>query len=145
LSGEIESLLSWHDARPGDTFFIPAGTVHAIGAGLTLCEIQENSDITYRLYDYGRGRELHLDEGISVSSGDPFDARVAPKGDVLVDCKHFRVSKITAPRRLDGDRQIAIVIEGSGMIGGEATKAGDVWMVDGAKEVTGAVTLLLAR
>src|SRR5271165_3300984 len=60
LSGEIEELLAWHEARPGDTFFIPAGTVHAIGAGLTLCEIQQFSDITYRLYDYGRPRELHL-------------------------------------------------------------------------------------
>src|SRR5579872_6074020 len=54
LSGEIEQMLEWFDASPGDTFFIPAGTVHAIGAGLTLCEIQQHSDITYRLYDYGR-------------------------------------------------------------------------------------------
>ena len=66
-SGEIENLLQWFDARPGDTFFIPAGTVHAIGAGLTLCEIQQHSDITYRLYDYGRPRELHLDRAIAVS------------------------------------------------------------------------------
>ncbi len=112
LSGEIVDLLAWHEAKAGDTFFIPAGTVHAIGAGLTLCEIQENSDVTYRLYDYGRGRELHLDDGISVSSGDRFEARVTPKGDVVVGCKHFHVSKVVSPRRLDGNRQIAIVIEG---------------------------------
>src|SRR6476660_7140505 len=61
LSGEIEQLLEWFEARPGDTFFIPAGTVHAIGAGLVLCEIQQHSDLTYRLFDYGRRRELHLD------------------------------------------------------------------------------------
>src|SRR6266849_1343486 len=53
LTGEIVDLLAWHEACPGDTFFIPAGTVHAIGEGLTLWEIQQNSDLTYRLYDYG--------------------------------------------------------------------------------------------
>ncbi|MGH9654009.1 MAG: class I mannose-6-phosphate isomerase, partial [Bryobacteraceae bacterium] len=62
-SGEIEQFLDWRKVSPGDLVFVPAGTVHAIGAGLTVCEIQENSDITYRLYDYGRGRELHLDDG----------------------------------------------------------------------------------
>jgi mannose-6-phosphate isomerase len=67
LSGEIEEMLEWFDAAPGDTFFIPAGTVHAIGAGLSLCEIQQWSDVTYRLYDYGRPRELHLDQGLAVS------------------------------------------------------------------------------
>ncbi len=65
VSGEIEELLEWFEARPGDTFFIPAGTVNAIGAGLTLCEIQQWSDVTYRLFDYGRPREMHLDEGDS--------------------------------------------------------------------------------
>ena len=66
-SGEIEQLLAWYDARPGDTFFIPAGTVHAIGAGITLAEIQQNADVTYRLYEYVRSRELHLDDGVAVS------------------------------------------------------------------------------
>ena len=54
VSGEIERLLRWYPAKAGDTFFVPAGTVHAIGAGLVLCEIQQYSDVTYRLYDYGR-------------------------------------------------------------------------------------------
>src|ERR1700692_4677210 len=71
LSGEIENLLEWFEARPGDTFFIPAGTVHAIGAGLALCEIQQWSDITYRLYDYGRPRELHLPQALTVSTRGP--------------------------------------------------------------------------
>jgi mannose-6-phosphate isomerase len=75
LSGEIEDLLEWHDARPGDTFFLPAGVVHAIGPGLTLCEVQQYSDVTYRLYDYGRPRELHLDQGVAVSRRGPHAAR----------------------------------------------------------------------
>jgi mannose-6-phosphate isomerase len=54
LDGSIEQLLDWHPAKAGDVFFSPAGTVHALGAGLTLVEIQQNLDLTYRLYDYGR-------------------------------------------------------------------------------------------
>lgn len=57
--------------KPGDCYFIPAGTVHAIGAGIALAEIQWNVDFTYRLYDYDRPRELHLDDGVAVSSLTP--------------------------------------------------------------------------
>jgi mannose-6-phosphate isomerase len=72
LSGAIEQMLDWREVDAGETFFVPAGTVHAIGGGLTICEIQQNSDITYRLYDYnrpgtdGRPRPLHLDEALEV-------------------------------------------------------------------------------
>ncbi len=69
LDGSIEALLDWHPVQAGDFFYIPAGTVHAIGAGVSLIEVQQNSDTTYRLYDYGRPRELHLDEGIAVARG----------------------------------------------------------------------------
>ncbi len=71
-SGAIESMLDWREARAGDTYYVPAGTVHAIGSGLTICEIQQNSDITCRLYDYnrpgtdGRPRQLHIEEGLRV-------------------------------------------------------------------------------
>ncbi|WP_226019620.1 class I mannose-6-phosphate isomerase [Novosphingobium sp. FKTRR1] len=73
LDGSIEDLLVWHPVQAGDFFYIPAGTVHAIGAGVSLIEIQQNSDITYRLYDYGRPRELHLDAGLKVARGEPLD------------------------------------------------------------------------
>jgi mannose-6-phosphate isomerase len=148
LSGEIEDLLEWHAAAPGDTFFIPAGRVHAIGAGLVLCEIQQNSDITYRLYDYGRGRELHLGQGISVSHRDRHEARVSPTTEVLVECDHFHVTQWrvddTASHRSVGPA-LYIVIQGSGSIGSLATKAGEVWMVNEAVELTGPMTLLLAK
>jgi mannose-6-phosphate isomerase len=74
IDGSIERLLEWHLVSPGDFFYIPSNTVHAIGAGVSLIEIQQNSDITYRLYDYGRPRELHLNEGIAVAKGEPFPA-----------------------------------------------------------------------
>lgn len=67
--GSIMSLITWHEVVPGDFFYIPANTVHAIGEGISLLEVQQNSDITYRIYDYGRPRELHLDEGLAVSMG----------------------------------------------------------------------------
>ncbi|MCY1670961.1 class I mannose-6-phosphate isomerase [Novosphingobium sp. SL115] len=73
LDGTIEDMLVWYPVRAGDFFYIPAGTVHAIGAGVSLVEIQQNSDITYRLYDYGRPRELHLEKGLVVARGTPHD------------------------------------------------------------------------
>jgi mannose-6-phosphate isomerase len=134
LSGEIEGLLQWFDARPGDTFFIPAGTVHAIGAGLALCEIQQNSDVTYRLYDYGRPRELHLDQALAVSRLGPHGARQQPLGNKLLSCKHFAAECLTVDRPADfqpfADRaQLLIVIEGDGEIEGQPVQAGEVWHV----------------
>ena len=97
LSGEIEQLMDWKTVAPGDYFYIPAGTVHAIGAGISLVEVQQNADITYRLYDYGRPRELHLDDGVAVSRAvpyaDPRSGRLSPDAAVqqLVDGPHFRL------------------------------------------------------
>jgi mannose-6-phosphate isomerase len=95
--GSIEQLLAWHPVAPGDFFYIPAGTVHAIGIGVHIVEVQQNCDITYRLYDYGRPRELHLDSGIAVASGEPYDSAlrqsVTAEGSVLlVDGPHFRLA-----------------------------------------------------
>jgi mannose-6-phosphate isomerase len=73
IDGSIEELLAWHRVQAGDFVYLPANTVHAIGAGVSLVEIQQNCDITWRLYDYGRPRELHLDEGLAVASGLPHD------------------------------------------------------------------------
>ncbi|MCX7283319.1 MAG: class I mannose-6-phosphate isomerase [Novosphingobium sp.] len=72
LSGAIEQLMDWKPVRAGDYFYIPAGTVHAIGAGVTLVEVQQHADVTYRLYDYGRPRELQLDAAIAVSRAAPY-------------------------------------------------------------------------
>ena len=99
LDGSIEALMTWYPVVPGDFFFIPAGTVHAIGAGVSLIEIQQNTDITYRLYDYGRPRELHLDAGMAVARGVPHDPalrrHIPAAGTVeLVDGKHFRAHRI---------------------------------------------------
>ena len=71
-SGTIESLLNWVDVKAGDAFFIPAGTLHAIGAGILIAEIQQSSDTTYRVYDYnrmgldGKPRQLHVEKAMQV-------------------------------------------------------------------------------
>lgn len=96
LDGSIEEMLVWHPASAGDFFYIPANTVHAIGAGISLIEIQQNSDITYRLYDYGRPRDLHVEEGMSVAHGGlyPADLRKrlsANSGATLVEGPYFRL------------------------------------------------------
>ena len=90
LDGSIEELLDWKPVKAGDFFYVPSGTVHAIGAGLTLIEVQQNSETTYRLYDYGRPRELHLGDGIAVADPRPYTAypspgRVADGRGILVD------------------------------------------------------------
>lgn len=72
VDGSIEQLIDWKPVKAGDFIYSPAGTVHAIGAGVTIIEIQQNVDLTYRLYDYGRPRELHLEEGVAASNAHPF-------------------------------------------------------------------------
>jgi mannose-6-phosphate isomerase len=98
LDGSIEQLLRWHPVAAGDVFYLPAGTVHAIGPGLTLLEVQQTSDTTFRLYDYGRPRELHLDRALAVARGEPYPARhratVAARGTTLIDGPHFRLDRI---------------------------------------------------
>lgn len=99
LDGSIENLLDWHQVEAGDFVYLAAGTVHAIGAGLSLIEVQQNSDITYRLYDYGRPRDLHLDHGIAVARGGPHDSslrhRLSDSGSVqLVEGPHFRLDRL---------------------------------------------------
>ncbi len=102
LDGSIEQHLTWHPVTKGDFFYIPANTVHAIGAGISLIEVQQNSDITYRLYDYGRTRELHIDAGVSVAKGEPYDERchrtIPEHGELrLVNGPLFRLIRYDGP------------------------------------------------
>lgn len=102
LDGSIEDMLVWHPVKAGDFFYIPANTVHAIGAGISLIEVQQNSDITYRLYDYGRARELHLEQALTVASPLPHDPalrrHIPDHGEVmLVQGPLFRLLRYDGP------------------------------------------------
>ena len=66
VDGSVMDCLNRVPVKKGDCFFIEAGTVHALGKGIVVCEVQENSNVTYRLYDYNRGRELHVQKGLDV-------------------------------------------------------------------------------
>ncbi|MBL0922965.1 MAG: class I mannose-6-phosphate isomerase [Sphingomonadaceae bacterium] len=142
LSGEIEQLMDWKPVKAGDYFYIPAGTVHAIGAGITLVEVQQYADITYRLYDYGRPRELHLDDGVAVSHAIPYaDAR---NGNVsgnmqLVDGPHFRlwhVADNTALAALpDAGRYWVVPLWGEVLSSGHETGMGDCLVIDNRADV----------
>ncbi|MDQ2944641.1 MAG: class I mannose-6-phosphate isomerase [Acidobacteriota bacterium] len=146
LSGEIEHLLAWRKAKTGDVIFTPAGAVHAIGAGLTICEIQENSDITYRLYDYGRPRELHLEHGSKVSQLGPYQhqasiVQLAPGRDELAACRYFRIERL---RPEFGFRieslpcyAIALCVKGEGQLPGAVSfRAGQAWLLPAGTDLT---------
>lgn len=139
LSGEIERLLNWVPVQPGDTIFTPPGTIHAIGPGVVLCEIQQQSDITYRLYDYGRARELHLRKALDVATPGPhpgksFASPLAEGEWRLAACPYFVTDLIelnaARPYTPDGGLlQILIVIEGSGKLGPNTFCTGQAWLV----------------
>lgn len=144
LDGSIEELLGWHAARPGDTFFTRAGVVHALGAGLVVCEIQQTSDITYRLYDYGRGRELHLDHGLNVAhlaphTGPESPTELAEGGQRLAACEYFVTERwqlaAGVARRWDDRASTLIVLAGAGTIDGQPYARGEVWQVSAGAEV----------
>lgn len=111
LDGSIEQLIDWRAVRAGDFVFVPAGTIHAIGAGVLLLEFQQNSDVTYRLYDYGRPRDLHLDEGLRVATrarfADGLLQHLGPAEErTLVDDAHFSVALSRSDTFLDRRRWI---------------------------------------
>jgi mannose-6-phosphate isomerase len=145
LSGEIEALMDWRPVEAGDYFYIPAGTVHAIGAGITLVEVQQNADITYRLYDYGRPRELHLDDGIAVSVAKPYDDPQSGKfgeADVqlLINGPHFdlwfaRGRSISDLAQYSGDIWI-IPLAGKVSAGIENAQAGECIYVENKVRIT---------
>jgi mannose-6-phosphate isomerase len=94
--GSIVDMIDWRRPEKGDFIYNPAGTIHALGAGLTVMEIQQAVDLTYRLYDYGRPRELHLAEAADVIQPKPhrhpLDTKVGEQSRVLVGGPHFGVA-----------------------------------------------------
>lgn len=144
LDGSIEALMVWHPVAPGDFFYVPAGTVHAIGAGLSVLEIQQNVDLTYRLYDYGRPRPLQLDESIAAAVAAPFRHQPAralgPAREELVAAPKFIIERLGGP----GEHRVAaraaapawlMPVAPGCMVGATALAAGTVWLTDDALDV----------
>ena len=153
--------------KKGDVFFINAGTLHAIGSGILLAEVQQNCNTTYRVYDYnrmvnGKPRELHVEKAIDVTdtvppirNGDP-DAAPVVKGDAteqaLCQCEFFKMDTLD----VDGNYTIDVtdesfvsllVLEGKGVIGGIEAVAGDSIFVEadfGKLEISGKIKVLVS-
>jgi mannose-6-phosphate isomerase len=151
-SGKFERCLNYITVKPGDAFFIPAGLIHAIGAGILLAEIQQNSDTTYRLYDYnrlgadGKLRELHINQALDVciKTGSEYkNPKItdinAPFIEILSQCEYFSVSRFNLKKLKKTDINIpnyfasVICLEGEGELicgsGKYKIKKGDSYFV----------------
>lgn len=148
-NGTITDALASYKVAPGDVFFLPAGRIHAIGGGCYIAEIQQTSDITYRIYDYGRlgldgkPRQLHTEQAkdaIDFTVLDDYRTHyTVEKGreSVLVDCPYFTTSLLetdkpyTAPVR--GDFMIVVCMEGEATVNGSILKAGESGLITDEK------------
>lgn len=145
---QLEEYVNWVPVHKGDTFFIPAGTLHAIGAGILIAEIQQNSDTTYRVYDFGRlgldgkPRQLHVEKAKQVTKLEASVGHERSNIDEGVCCPFFQ----TYRRQLRGIQEIAVsndhfqilmILEGSGKIDGLPFKKGDSILLPAAGETVG--------
>ncbi len=165
--GTILNLLNFFPTNPGDVFFIPAGTVHAVGAGNVICEIQQSSNVTYRLYDYNRRdkfgnlRELHLEKALDVLNYKKYETGYleVKQGNKQkhIRCKYFETTFLDVdgeektPVEDDSFRAV-ICISGSGVLKlGDVcqhVKAGDSFFipaVNGILEASGKMLIALTR
>lgn len=141
-AGALESLLNYVPVQAGDVIFVPAGTLHAINAGILLFEIQQKSDLTYRVYDYNRRdaagnlRDLHLAQALDVidfhppAQGAIPPLALGPGHDLLAACPYFALERlhIAAPQtwRTDpGSFEMWTLIAGAATLAGETLRAGD--------------------
>lgn len=149
----LESLFESHAVKTGDTFFVPAGTPHTIGPNMVLCEVQEYSDLTYRVYDYGRvdgqgkPRELHIEKALevmkfgAVTGGRVFPLPLSTEGgarSLLAACRYFALERWQCGQKcelpLDASRfELIVFLEGAGSLAWPDSAAryrrGECWLV----------------
>jgi mannose-6-phosphate isomerase len=152
--GGLETFFERLPVSPGDTFYVPSGTPHTIGAGVILCEVQQNSDLTYRLYDFhrldsnGNPRQLHIEKGMAVIDFDHRNGRkVAPlalpspngaKKSLLVACPYFASERWDFSAQLDANSdpaqfELLVILGGRGNIhwtrGSCSYRQGECWFI----------------
>ena len=141
--GSIVDLVQWRPVAKGDVVSIPAGTIHALGAGIVLAEIQQQSDATFRLFDYGRGRELHENNSVAVANAGPVQPadtanRLTRERTVLVVSQHFVFEKIdlvagSSWALLAEPETWILVLDGHAAIGLTAVSVGGAIFVSGGR------------
>src|SRR6202166_4069705 len=152
--GGLEHFFERLPLSPGDTFYVPSGTPHTIGAGMILCEVQQNSDLTYRLYDFhrvdahGNPRELHIEKGMAVIDFDhrkggkippvPLPSANGAETSLLVACSYFATERwdLSAPHHDNSDPahfELLVILGGRGNIqwtgGSSSYQQGDCWFI----------------
>ena len=157
-AGTIVNLMAWKPAASGDSFFVPAGTIHAIGAGLVIAEIQQRSEATFRLFDHGSDRELHIEDGLCAASTTSVAARtlhhpLTTERHVLVSCPYFVFERIELPGgsswALNAQTETwCLILCGDGDIAAIGVAQGDCVFVDreyaNIRTGTNGITLLIA-
>jgi mannose-6-phosphate isomerase len=156
-NGGLETFFQRLPVSSGDTFFVPSGMPHTIGAGVVLCEVQQNSDFTYRLYDFhrvdahGNPRELHIEKAMAVInfSGErggkvssvELSSSDEVKKSLLAACPHFATERwdVSAPHHTKSDAarfELLIIISGTGKIqwrdGSQSYNQGECWLIPGS-------------
>ena len=162
----LTALLRFVPVKKGESYFIPAGTIHAIGKGLLIAEVQQNSNVTYRVYDYGRRdaagntRPLHVDKALAVASLTRADTDTTPTETAveggtftqLAQCPYFRVTKLDANGTVTvgaEDSFCAVLITaGEGTIDGQPFGCYDTFFIPadyGEAKLSGEFEAVLSR
>ena len=159
----LTDLLNFYHVKAGDCFFIPSGTIHAIGPGCLICEIQQNSNLTYRVYDYGRKdkngneRELHIDKALKVTTLGAYSKKETDLnneyGRILGLSRYFTVTEINLQGNLEinldsGSFKCFTCVRGNGTISGEAIEAGYSRFITASNEkikINGDMTLIMTE
>jgi mannose-6-phosphate isomerase len=139
-SGSIQELVRWQTVRAHDISFIPAGTIHALGAGVVVAELQQRSDTTFRLFDFGRERALHAEMAVAATHYEPMPApplarRLTPERILLVTCPQFTFERIElrpgSRWQIDATTETwLLVIDGAATIGPFHTVVGEAVFLD---------------
>ena len=159
----LTDLLNFFEVKAGECYFIPSGTIHAIGAGCLICEIQQNSNLTYRVYDYGRKdkkgneRELHVEKALKVTNLKKYTptplSATTEQGRLLGLSRYFTTTfvQISEEKRLYADKgsfQCLICVSGEGEIDGQKVSLGDSYFVPagyGDYTLKGEMQMILAE
>ncbi|MBQ3686440.1 MAG: class I mannose-6-phosphate isomerase [Treponema sp.] len=154
-TNSMSDLLRYVKVEAGDFVYIPAGTVHAIGGGLRLLEVQQSSDITYRLFDWGRGRECHVEKGIASIKNEGI--RDVARFPGVFSCPYFLLEEITVESRYStllppakgesrpSDYVLFFVLDGEGKVNGKKAAAEDIFAFAPGEEVSASGDLHLMK
>ena len=142
-NGSIVDLVQWRPVAKGDVISVPAGTIHAIGAGIVLAEIQQRSDTTFRLFDYGRQRELHEDDAVAVANAWPVrpfpdPTRLSAERMLLVASRYFVLERLDLPQAsswalLAEPETWILILDGHAAVGLTALSAGEAIFAAGGR------------